>query len=55
MHLSDEDFDRELRAEVEMVAVGQLPGGTLDAHPTPKDRRPWSRRHKRRDRYGRPF
>ena len=50
--LTDEQFLKALHANVDGVRAGLVPAGREDAHPTPKDR-PWGRRHKRRDRYGR--
>ena len=52
--LSDADFLRELRAGVEGVRAGEVPSITDAIRPSPQDR-PWGRRHKRRDRYGRAF
>jgi hypothetical protein len=52
--MSPEDFYWHLRSQVDRVASGEMPGQPEDAHPMPKDR-PWSKRHKRRDRYGRAF
>lgn len=48
------DFCRQLRAQVEKVKSGELPGGIEDAYPLPKQR-PRSKRYKRRDKYGRAF
>jgi hypothetical protein len=45
------DFYRQLRAQVEQVAAGEIPGGLEDAHPGPKDR-PRSKRYTRRDKHG---
>jgi hypothetical protein len=52
--LTDEQFLRQLRSDVEGVKAGFVPAGSEDAHPAPKDR-PWSPRRKRRDRYGHAF
>jgi len=48
--LSDTDFYRQLRQDVDGVAAGGVEPG--HKAPAPKDR-PWGKRHKRRDRYGR--
>jgi hypothetical protein len=52
--LSDGDFLRGLRADVEGVREGIVPSITDAIRPSPQDR-PWGRRHKRRDRDGRAF
>ena len=50
--LSDADFLRELRADAEGLRAGTVPA--FSPKPVLTDW-PWGRRHKRRDRYGRPF
>ena len=52
--MSPEDFYRQLRAQVEKVKSGELPGGVEDVHPVPKQR-PRPKRYKRRDKYGQAF
>jgi len=52
--MSDADFLRQLRADVEGVREGLVPSMTDAMRPVIKDR-PWGRRHKRRDHYGRAF
>ena len=52
--MSDADFLRQLRADVEGVREGLVPSMTDAMRPALKDR-PWSPRRKRRDRYGRAF
>jgi len=47
-------FYRQLRAQVDKVKSGELPGGVADVHPLPKQR-PRSKRYKGRDKYGRTF
>jgi len=47
--MDDADFYRQLRVDVDAVAAGELPG----FHEKPKlQNRPWSKRHKIRDRRG---
>jgi len=50
--LSDADFYRQSRSEIEDVRAGITPSMTDAIRPRLQDR-PWSKRHKRRDRYGR--
>ena len=52
--LSDEDFFRQLRADVEGVREGLVPSIADLMRPALKDR-PWSPRRKRRDRHGKAF
>jgi len=52
--LSDGDFFRQLRADVEGVREGLVPSIADLMRPALKDR-PWSPRRKRRDRHGKAF
>jgi len=52
--MPDADFYRQLRQDVEGVAAGLVTSIT-DAVRSPLKDRPWSRRHKRRDRHGKAF
>jgi hypothetical protein len=52
--MSDADFYRQLRADVEGVRAGTVPSIAAAQRPSPKDRLR-SRRYKRRDRYGKAF
>jgi hypothetical protein len=52
--LSDADFARELRADIEGVQAGLVSAGSEDAHPV-RQQRPFSPKRKRRDRFGRAF
>ena len=52
--LTDEAFLKSLRADVLGVRDGTVPSMSDVIRPSLQDR-PWSRRHKRRDRFGRAF
>lgn len=52
--MPDADFLRQLRADLEGVREGLVPSMADAMRPALKDR-PWSPKHKRRDRYGRAF
>jgi len=52
--LSDADFYRQMRADIEGVRAGMVPSMT-DAMRPPIQDRPWSPRRKRRDRHGKAF
>jgi hypothetical protein len=52
--LTDEQFLRQLRADVEVVREGTIPSIVAAQRQSPNDR-PWSPRRKRRDRYGKAF
>jgi len=49
---SDAEFYRQMRADIEGVRAGVVRSMT-DAMRPALQQRPWSKRHKRRDRYGR--
>ena len=50
--MSDGEFYKSLRRDIDAVAAGELAG--FREKPKLKDR-PWGRRHKRRDRHGNAF
>jgi len=52
--MSDEDFEAQLRADVEGVREGTVKSIIDVMRPALEDR-PWARKHKRRDRKGRAF
>jgi len=49
--LTDDQFHRQLRADVEGVREGTIPSIVAAQRQSPKDR-PWSKRHKIRNRRG---
>jgi hypothetical protein len=52
--MSDADFYRQARADIEGVREGLIPSIVAAQRQSPKDR-PWGKRHKRRDRHGKAF
>jgi hypothetical protein len=52
--LSDDEFLRQLRADVEGVREGLVPSITSAMRPAIQQR-PWSKRRKKRDRHGKAF